>query len=152
MMLSENFSLAEMIHSETAIKRGLDNTPEEWHIDNLKLLCTKVLQPIRDYFGKPLTIRSGFRSKEVNRFVGGAKNSQHLYGQAVDCHIDGVDNDDLFMWIARNLTFDQLIAEMLEQDNGRAGWIHVSYAKTNRLQQISYLGKGRGYVVGLEYV
>ena len=147
-----NFTLAELTRSDTAAKRGIDNTPDHEAIRNIMTLAEKVLQPIRDHFMKPVIVTSGFRCSHLNRVMGGAPNSQHVTGNAADIHIEGVDNDDLFMWIAKNITFDQLIAEMLEKDDGAAGWIHVSYAKTNRCQQLSFLGKGRGYHVGLEYI
>jgi len=152
MNLSEHFTLAEMTRSQTAAKRGIDNVPDDEAMANLKALCVNVLEPIRAHFNKPVTVTSGFRSAELNRMIGSAPNSQHGRGEAADIEIAGVDNDDLYNYITRHLKFDQLIAELLERDDGRAGWIHVSYTKTNRMQQLSYLGKGRGYDVGLKYL
>ena len=147
-----NFTLAELTRSDTAAKRDIDNTPDHEAIRNIMKLADKVLQPIRDHFQLPVIVTSGFRCSQLNRMMGGAPNSQHTSGNAADIHIKNVDNDELFCWIAKNLTFDQLIAELFEKDDGAAGWVHVSYAKTNRLQQLSYLGKGRGYHVGLKYL
>lgn len=147
-----NFTIAELSRSDTAAKRGIDNTPPHDAMRNLSILIEKILQPIRDHFQKPVIVTCGYRCPQLNRMVGGAPNSQHTTGNAVDFHVDGVDNDDVYLWISKNLVFDQLIAELFEKDDGKAGWIHCSYAKTNRGQQLSYLGKGRGYVVGLEYL
>jgi hypothetical protein len=152
MQLTKHFSLAELTRSDTAAKRGIYNIPEPEHVENLKALCVNVLEPVRVHFDRPVTIKSGFRCYELNRMIGGAANSQHTTGQAADIEIRGVDNADVFRFIAQNLTFDQLIAEMLEHDDGEAGWIHVSYAPTNRKQQLSFLGKGRGYHVGLQFM
>ena len=101
MNLTANFSLAEMVKSETALRRDMDNTPGETEIGNLKLLCEKVLQPVRDHFGKGVKVNSGFRHPEVNAAVGGSRTSDHCQGQAADIEIPGVPNFELAEWIDR---------------------------------------------------
>lgn len=155
MKLSANFDLDEFTRSDTATSKGIDNTPGEEHIANLIALCKHVLQPLRDHFGLPVKIRSGFRSQALNRAVGGAPNSQHTTGEAADIEIPGVANADIFRYIVKSLPFDQVIAELLERGDGSAGWIHVSYSRTKlRYEDLSFLGvgKGKGYVPGLRFI
>jgi len=99
MQLTANFSLAEMIKSETALRKGLDNTPGEVEIENLRVLCEQVLQPIRDAYGKGIKVNSGFRHPDVNAAVGGSRTSDHCRGQAADIEIPGVANADLAAYI-----------------------------------------------------
>lgn len=127
MNLSANFTLKELTKSDTATRLGLDNTPDEETIENLKLLCEKVLQPVREHFGKPVTINSGYRSPESNAAVGGSKTSDHCKGQACDLEINGVSNPDLAQWIMDNLDYTQLILEFYTQGQPNSGWVHVSY-------------------------
>jgi zinc D-Ala-D-Ala carboxypeptidase len=88
--LSENFYLSEFVLSPTATRRKIDNTPPTIAIANLKLLCDRLLQPIREYFDRPLVITSGYRCSLLNQLVGGSINSQHLQGKAVDFTIPGI--------------------------------------------------------------
>ena len=111
MNLTKNFSLAEMVKSETALRHDMDNTPGEAEIENLKRLAEKVLQPVRDHYGKGVKVNSGFRHPEVNAKVGGSKTSDHCKGQAADIEIPGVANADLAEWITKNLDFTQVILE-----------------------------------------
>jgi hypothetical protein len=135
MNLSANFTLKELTKSDTATRLGLDNTPDEETIENLKLLCEKVLQPVREHFGKPVTINSGYRSPESNAAVGGSKSSDHCKGQACDLEIDGVSNPDLAQWIMDNLEYTQLILEFYTQGQPNSGWVHVSYDPNNLKKQ-----------------
>ena len=135
MNLSANFTLKELTKSDTATRLGLDNTPDEATIENLKLLCENVLQPVRDHFGKPVTINSGYRSSESNAAVGGSKTSDHCKGQACDLEIDGVSNPDLAQWIMDNLDYTQLILEFYTQGQPNSGWVHVSYDPNNLKKQ-----------------
>ena len=125
--LTANFSLAEMIKSETALRKGLDNTPGEVEIGNLGILCKNVLQPVRDHFAKGVKVNSGYRSPEVNAAVGGSKTSDHCRGQAADIEIPGVANADVAQWIADNLEYTQLILEFYTPGVPDSGWVHVSY-------------------------
>jgi len=102
MNLSANFTLKELTKSDAATRLGLDNTPGEAEIESLRLLCEKVLQPVRDHFGKSVTVNSGYRSPESNAAVGGSKTSDHCKGQAADIEIPGVANADLAQWIMDN--------------------------------------------------
>lgn len=151
MMLTRSFSLQELSKSRTAMNRGWDNTPPPFAVENLKLLCEHVLQPVRDHFNLPVMISSGYRSANVNRAEGGSVTSQHMIGQAADFEIFGVHNADIWRFIDEsNLEFDQLIAEHLKINDPNAGWIHVSYnAKKNRKQAISCVNGN--YVPGLQY-
>ena len=92
MKLSKNFSLQEMTKSQTALRRGIDNTPSPPHVTHLELLCEKVLQPLRDHFDRPVTITSGYRSPELCVAIGSTIKSQHAKGQAADFEIPGVSN------------------------------------------------------------
>ena len=128
MKLSNNLSLAEVIKSNTAIRRGIDNTPTDVHIENLKYLAEKVFQPIREHFGKPIFISSGYRSTALNEAIGGSKTSQHSKGEAIDIDMDhrnGPENEEVFHYIRENLPFDQLIWEF--GTDKRPDWVHVSY-------------------------
>lgn len=127
MKLSNNLSLSEMTKSITAIRLGIDNTPTETHLNNMKALANNVFQPIRDYFGKPITISSGYRSEKLNKVIGGSLTSQHSKGEAMDIDNDGtsISNTDIFNFIKTNLIFDQLIWEF--GDNKKPDWVHVSY-------------------------
>lgn len=127
LLITANFTLEELIASSTAKKNGLDNTPSTEEIVNLKILANKVLQPIRNYYNKPVKINSAFRSLEVNRLVGGSSNSHHCKGQAADITIAGITNPELATWIKDNLKFTQVILEFYTKGVPNSGWVHVSY-------------------------
>jgi hypothetical protein len=132
MQLSKNLSLAEVTRSETAKRRGVSNMPTEAHIANFKLLAEKVFQPIREHFGVPIHISSGYRSAALNKAIGGAASSQHCSGEAIDIDMDGtaVTNAQIFNYIKENLEFDQLIWEFGTDVN--PDWVHVSYESTGK--------------------
>jgi zinc D-Ala-D-Ala carboxypeptidase len=122
--LSASFTLEELIFSQTAARKGINNIPTAQQVRALKALCAHVLQPIRDAIGKPLFVSSGFRSPELNRELGGAKNSQHLDGKAADIVCSAITSKDLFKRVlTMDLPFDQLIYEGGKQSQ----WVHVSY-------------------------
>jgi hypothetical protein len=127
MNLSTNFSLHELTKSETALRMGFDNTPDEETTENLRLLCEKVLQPVRDHYGKGVKVNSGYRSPESNSAVGGSKTSDHCKGMAADIEIPGVANADLAQWIMDNLDYTQLILEFYTPGIPDSGWVHVSF-------------------------
>ena len=139
MKLSKNFSLAEMTKSQTASRMGLDNNPSEDEQENLRLLCERVLQPVRDHFNKVLTISSGFRNIILSQKIGSSAKSQHCAGEAADFEIFGVPNNEVSDWIKENLMFDQLILEFWEPGQPNAGWIHVSYKKEINSNRKEYL-------------
>jgi len=131
MKLSKNLSLDEVIKSNTAIRRGIDNTPSEEHLENLKYLAEKVFQPIREHFGVPIYISSGYRSQALNEAIGGSPRSFHSHGMALDLDQDGrnkgVSNADVFYFIKDNLQFTELIWEFGDENN--PNWVHVALAK-----------------------
>ncbi len=147
MKLSANFSLSEMVKSETALRHGLDNTPGEQEIENLRLLCENVLQPIRNAYGVPVKVNSGFRHPEVNAAVGGSKTSDHCQGQAADIEIPGVANADLAEWIKDNLEFKQLILEFYTPGVPDSGWVHVSYVEGENIKKVMTAMKENGKTV-----
>ena len=124
--LSENFTVAEYIKSQTATRHGIDNSLSEEHLQNAKKLFANVVQPIREKFGITL-ITSGYRSPDLNAKIGGSSKSQHCKGQAVDLECLKESNADVAMWIENNLDFDQLILEFYTPGEPSSGWIHVSY-------------------------
>ncbi|MFZ9326474.1 MAG: D-Ala-D-Ala carboxypeptidase family metallohydrolase [Polynucleobacter sp.] len=149
MNLTKNFTLAEMTKSETALRHDLDNTPGEVEIENLKLLCEKVLQPIRDHVQTGIKVNSGFRHPEVNAKVGGSKTSDHCKGQAADIEIPGIANADLALWITQNLDFTQVILEFYTPGVPDSGWVHVSYDPANLKKQVLTATKENGKTVYL---
>lgn len=136
MQLSKNLSLAEVIRSESAKRKGISNTPNEEHLKQLTLLAQYVFQPIRDHFLVPIHISSGYRSPELNKAVGGSSTSQHSKGQAIDIDNDNskITNKQIFEFIKNNLDFDQLIWEFGNEAN--PDWVHVSYVKGKNRKQI----------------
>ena len=124
MNLSQNFTLEEM----TRNGRGVTNTPNDASIEALKLLCSKVLEPLRDLYGKPIKVNSGFRSLALNNRIKGSKTSQHMKGEALDLPLTKKE----FLWIKDNLEFDQLIYEF--GNDSKPEWVHVSYSTKNRKQ------------------
>lgn len=130
MQLSKNLSLAEMIISSEAKRKGISNMPTEEHLANMKKLAINVFQPIRDHFKVPIHISSGYRSLALNKAIKGSKTSQHVLGQAMDIDMDGtsITNKQIFDYIKDNLVFDQLINEF------DYSWVHVSY-NTNGTQR-----------------
>jgi hypothetical protein len=150
MNLTANFSLAEMVKSDTALRHDMDNTPGEAEIANLKTLCEKVLQPVRDHFQTGVKVNSGFRHPEVNAKVGGSKTSDHCKGQAADIEIPGVANADLAVWIMDNLDYTQLILEFYTPGVPDSGWVHVSYDSANLKKENLTATKQNGKTVYLK--
>ena len=133
--LSKNFTLTEFTKSQTALRMGIDNTPNDEHLASAKLLFENVVQPVRDHFG-PTVINSGYRGPALNEAIGGASASQHCRGEAVDIECPGIANETVAQWIADNLEFDQLILEFAEKGIPDAGWVHVSYIPEGNRKQI----------------
>jgi hypothetical protein len=145
MKLSNNFSLNELTRSQTAERKGIDNTPSAEHQENLKSLCTHVLQPIRDHFSRVVTISSGYRSPELCVAIGSKTTSQHAKGEAADFEIFGVSNKELADWIHYNVQYDQLILEYWKESDPNSGWVHCSYSQgKNRRQYLrAYKDEGK---------
>ena len=147
--LTKNFSLHELTKSETALRYDMDNTPGAVEIANLTDLAGKVLQPIRDHYGKGVKVNSGFRHPEVNAKVGGSKTSDHCKGQAADIEIPGVPNAELAEWIKDNLEFRQLILEFYTVGIPDSGWVHVSFVAGDNKKQVMTATKQNGKTVYL---
>jgi len=126
-MISKHISYKEGTNSTTAIRRGIDNVPNNDQLDNMVLLAEKVFEPLREWVGGPIKINSFFRCPKLNKAIGGSGKSQHCHGQAID--IDDtygkVANSEMYHYIKKNLDFDQMIWEFGDDDN--PAWIHVSY-------------------------
>lgn len=150
MNLTKNFTLEEMVKSETALRYGIGNTPGEIEIENLKRLCEQILQPVRDHFQKGVKVNSGYRTPEVNEKVGGSKTSDHCKGQAADIEIPGLANYDLANWIKNNMTYTQLILEFYTPGVPDSGWVHVSYDPNNLKKQDLTATKKDGKTVYLQ--
>ena len=137
MNLSENFSLLELTKSQTAERKGIDNTPSPTHQGNLNLLCMHVLQPVRSHFNRVVSVSSGYRSEELCFAIGSKITSQHAKGQAADFEIYGLPNKELSDWINETLNYDQLILEYWKEENPNSGWVHCSYkSEGNRKQYL----------------
>ena len=128
MNLSKNFTLQELTRTNT----GIPNIPNLEQISKLADLVTKILQPLRDLYGNPITVTSGYRSLAVNTKIGGASSSQHTKGEAAD--IKGFDNALLFKLIKDNFLFDQLIWEFGNEK--QPDWVHVSFKNGKNRKQI----------------
>lgn len=133
--LSEHLDLSEVTRSGTAKRLGISNEPTAEHIENLKKLAEHIFEPIREHFGVPIYISSGYRSTALNKATPGASaTSQHSSGEAIDIDMDGhgskVTNKQIFDFIKTNLKFDQLIAEF--PVNSQPAWVHVSYESTGK--------------------
>ena len=136
MKLTENFSLNELTKSQTAERKGINNTPSTEHQENLKSLCEMILQPIRDHFGQVVSVSSGYRSPELCVAIGSSTQSQHAKGEASDFEIFGISNKELADYIDQNLDYDQLILEYWKgEDEPNSGWVHCSYTNGNNRKQ-----------------
>ena len=135
MQLSKNFNLVELTKSQTAPRKGIDNTPSPTHQANLQSLCMHVLQPIRDHFGQVVSVSSGYRSPELCTAIGSKITSQHAKGEAADFEIFGVSNKELADWIHYNVNYDQLILEYWKESDPNSGWVHCSYSENQKRRQ-----------------
>lgn len=150
--LSRNFSLKELTASQTALRLGLDNSPEPVHLMALSALCHCILQPVRDHFGRPVVVSSGFRLPAVSQAIGSSETSQHCKGEAADFEVPGVSNLEVAEWIMNNLSFDQLILEGWKDsvNNLNAGWIHCSYSRCDEQRgQVLRTSDFKTYLPGL---
>tara|TARA_B100000927_G_scaffold190732_1_gene153768 strand:+ start:5306 stop:5767 length:462 start_codon:yes stop_codon:yes gene_type:complete len=144
MKLSNNFSLSELTKSQTATRKGIKNEPSTAHIENLIHLAESVLQPVRDHFGKPVMISSGYRSPALCEAIGSSSKSQHARGEAADFEIHGVDNKELATWISKNTEFDQLILEFYNEGDPNSGWVHCSAVMEEPRKQLLRASKVEG--------
>ena len=131
-MISKHISYKEGVHSITAIRKGIDNEPNEEQLANMKLVANNVFEPLRVFINGPIKVNSFFRSPDLNKAIGGSTKSQHCKGQAID--IDDTygkaTNAEMYWWIKENLDFDQMIWEFGNNDN--PDWVHVSYVSPDK--------------------
>ncbi len=135
MKLTANFSLSELTKSQTAERKGIDNTPSPEHQENLKSLCAAILQPVRDHFSRVVTVSSGYRSPELCVAIGSKTTSQHAKGEAADFEIFGLSNKTLADYIDSELLYDQLILEYWNESDPNSGWVHCSFSRGNNRKQ-----------------
>jgi len=141
-MVSKNITLKEATFSQTATNLGIDNTPNEEQLENMKLVAKACFQPLREWYGKPIRINSFFRSPILNKKIGGSKTSQHSEGKAIDISAGNKEeNKKLFDWLKANVQFDQLINEFDYQ------WIHVSFNLGKNRKQVLAAVKKDGKTV-----
>jgi zinc D-Ala-D-Ala carboxypeptidase len=132
MNLTPHFTLKEMTVSQTAVRMGIDNTPNTRQITNLTRLCENILEPLRAMVGKPINVSSGFRNPTVNSLIGGSSTSQHMKGEAADFTVEGLTVQELFDLIRTSaLPYDQLIQEF-------DAWVHVSFGPRDRRQALIF--------------
>ena len=143
MQMSRNFSLQELIKSDTAIRMGIYNNPSAEQMEKLKALCENILQPVRDHFGR-VKVTSCFRSVDLCLAIKSSANSQHAKAEAADFEVMGTDNAELADWIYKNLEFDQLILEFYTPGEPNSGWIHCSYTPNQPRKQFLHAFKSEG--------
>jgi hypothetical protein len=144
MKISKHLSLEEVTSSEYAVKHNINNIPTEAQLNNLKLIAEKVFEPMREHFDKPIRVSSGYRSRVLNKAIGGATTSQHCTGEALDIDNRGGEilNAQIFYYIKDNLEFDQLIWEF--GNSKEPSWVHVSFSKNHNRKQILKAKKVNG--------
>ena len=152
--LSENFGLEEFTRCQAASRLGIANVPPADSIPAIRLLVERVLQPARTHFGKPMSINSGYRCRQANEAIHGAKDSQHIWTSlwaASDIEMLGIDNLALAHWIKDNCPCDQLISECYDHEQGpSSGWVHVSLRTDGRNRnELLTFQAGKGYTPGL---
>lgn len=148
MKISEHITYAEACHSDTAKRLGIPNIPNEYEMWNMVVLATEVFEPLREWVGGPIKISSFYRSRELNKAIGGSQKSMHCEGRAID--IDDVyghkSNAEMFDYITMYLDYDQLIWEFGDDQN--PDWIHVSFVDydTNRKQTLRAYRENGGVI------
>ena len=125
--ISNHISYKEGTYSNTAIRRSIENTPNEDQLSNMRLIADEIFEPLRAYVGGPIKINSFFRSPELNTAIGGSSKSQHCKGQAIDLDdtFGRMTNAEMYEFIKDHLDFDQIIWEFGDDKN--PNWVHVSY-------------------------
>ncbi|MEO5369657.1 MAG: D-Ala-D-Ala carboxypeptidase family metallohydrolase [Magnetococcus sp. DMHC-1] len=151
MLLTTNFRLSELIYTS---HKDVDNWPKDPVVINkLRYLCVHILEKVRTNFqSRPVIVNSGYRSEPLNKRIGGSTSSQHMKGEAVDFHINGIGNDSICKWVMGNLVFDQLILEFHTKGVPNSGWVHCSLVPTGNRRQVLTASKRAGktqYLSGL---
>jgi zinc D-Ala-D-Ala carboxypeptidase len=130
MRISKHISIEEATLSPTALRLGIDNTPNEDVLVNMKLVAERCFEPIRNWYGKPIKVNSFYRCDALNKAVKGSATSQHVQGKAMDISTGTkIGNKLIYEWAKNNLIFDQLINEY------DYAWVHISYNKNNNRNQ-----------------
>ena len=131
-MISKHISYKEGVHSNTAIRRGIDNTPTDDQLYFMEIVAEEVFEPLREWVGGPIKINSFYRCPELNTAIGGSTTSQHCKGQAMDIDdtFGRATNAEMYHWIKDNLDFDQMIWEFGDDDN--PNWVHISYVSPEK--------------------
>ena len=131
-MISKHISYKEGVYSNTAIRRDIDNTPDDNKLHFMEIIAEEVFEPLREYVGGPIKINSFYRSPELNTAIGGSKTSQHCKGQAMDIDdtFGKMTNAEMYHWIKENLDFDQMIWEFGDDKN--PNWVHISYVSADK--------------------
>ena len=131
-MISKHISYKEGVHSNTAIRRGIDNTPTDDQLYFMEIVAEEVFEPLREWVGGPIKINSFYRCPELNTAIGGSATSQHCKGQAMDIDdtFGKATNAEMYNFIKEHLDFDQMIWEFGDDDN--PAWVHVSYVSAEK--------------------
>lgn len=151
MKISDHISYTEAIKSNTATRRGIDNTPGDYEITNMVGIAENIFEPLRKWVGGPIKINSMFRCEELNTAIGGSSRSQHCQGRAIDVDdtFGNKTNAEMFNYIKENLNFDQLIWEF--GDDANPDWVHVSYISKeenrNRILKASRINGKTTYTI-----
>ena len=151
MKISDHISYTEAIKSNTATRRGIDNTPGDYEITNMVGIAENIFEPLRKWAGGPIKINSMFRCEELNTAIGGSSRSQHCQGRAIDVDdtFGNKTNAEMFNYIKENLNFDQLIWEF--GDDANPDWVHVSYVSKeenrNRILKASRINGKTTYTI-----
>ena len=148
MRISKHISYKEATQSQTAVRKGINNEPDAYQLQNMQVLAEKVFEPLREHFGVPIAINSFFRSQKLNKAIGGVAGSQHTHGRAIDVDdtLGGVSNKQMFEYIKANLDFDQLIWEFGNDKN--PDWVHISYVSpTENRNRVLRASKKNGKTV-----
>lgn len=148
MKISNYTTIEQACKSETAIRKGIDNTPNQEQIEAMKLLCEKVYDPLCKTIGGVLPYTSFFRSVKLNKAIGGSSTSQHCKGEAIDIDCDGtnITNKTIFELLKAEFDFDQIIKEYPDI-NGNPSWVHVSWSSKANRKEILVAKKIKGKTV-----
>ena len=145
MKLSDHFYLSELTKSSTGERLGIANEPDEEQIENLILVCDKILEPVRNHYGIPFIPNSGFRCLELNRAIGSSDTSHHTTGHAVDFEIPGISNKEVALWVMENCEYDQLILEFYKEGQPASGWVHCSFTVEDELRKTARVFDGNSW-------
>jgi zinc D-Ala-D-Ala carboxypeptidase len=149
MQLTKHFSLKEFTKSQTADRKGIDNTPPQDIIPKLSFLATQILEPLREKIEKPIIITSGYRSPQLSLAIGSSQKSQHCKGEAVDIEAIGMSTLNLAEMIINHFEFDQVILECYKKGDMNSGWVHVSLKSGDNRKEVLTYTKEKGYEKGL---